>query len=179
MAPIQRRGDEVALELEVGQASDRRGGIVGVQGGEDQVAGQSGLDGVLGRLGIADLTDHDDVGILPQDVPQGSAKVTPALIFTAVWLKAGETISIGSSMVVMLSSGVGDRGESRVEGRGLTRSGWAGDQDDAVRPGDEVVEQIELVLVEAERGEILDQDLRIEDAQHRLLAEGDWQRREA
>ena len=31
-----------------------------------QVPGQRGLDGVLRRLGVADLADHDDVRILPQ-----------------------------------------------------------------------------------------------------------------
>jgi hypothetical protein len=37
-----------------------------MQRGKHQVAGQSRLDGHIGGLAIADLTDHDDVRILAQ-----------------------------------------------------------------------------------------------------------------
>ncbi len=46
------------------------GRVVGVQGGEHQVAGQRGLDGDLGGLVVADLADHDDVGVLAQEGAQ-------------------------------------------------------------------------------------------------------------
>ena len=75
----------------------------------------------------------------------------PTLVCTAVWLKSSYTISIGSSIVVTLISRRGDDLERRVERGGLARAGGAGDQDDAVRPADEVVEELHLVRVEAER----------------------------
>jgi hypothetical protein len=34
-----------------------------VQGGEDHVAGQGRLDGDPAGLGVADLADHDHVGV--------------------------------------------------------------------------------------------------------------------
>src|SRR5216117_29872 len=37
---------------------------------EHQVAGQGRLDRDLRRLPVAHLTDHDDVGVVPQDGPQ-------------------------------------------------------------------------------------------------------------
>ena len=39
----------------------RAGGVVGVQGGEDQVAGEGGLNGDFGHFQIADFADEDDV----------------------------------------------------------------------------------------------------------------------
>ena len=44
---------------------------VGVQRGEDQVAGQGGPHGQLGGLGVADLADQDDVGVLAQHAHAG------------------------------------------------------------------------------------------------------------
>ena len=38
-----------------------------VQRGQDEVAGQRGLDGDPGRLDVADLADQDHVGVLAQD----------------------------------------------------------------------------------------------------------------
>ena len=45
------------------EAGDRRRRVVGVQRREDEVAGERGLDGDLRRLAVADLADHDDVGV--------------------------------------------------------------------------------------------------------------------
>ena len=53
------------------------GGVVGVQGGEHQVAGQRGLDGDLRGLQVADLADHDDVRVLAQEGAQGAGEGEP------------------------------------------------------------------------------------------------------
>ena len=82
--------DEVSLDLEVGQSRNGRGRIVGVQGGEDQVAGQGGLGGVLRGLRVANLADHDDVGILTQDVTHRGGEGNPRpSVCTATWLNRG------------------------------------------------------------------------------------------
>ena len=65
-----RAGDQERLDAHVEQPRDGAGGVVGVQRAEDQVAGQRGLDGDLGRLQVADFADQDDVGVVPQDGPQ-------------------------------------------------------------------------------------------------------------
>ena len=51
---------------DVDDAVDRLGGIVGVQGREDEVAGLGQGDGQLNGLEVAHLTDEQDVGVLPQ-----------------------------------------------------------------------------------------------------------------
>ena len=74
---VQRAGDEEGLDAHLDQAGDRAGRVVGVQRGEDEVAGERALDGDLRRLAVADLADHDDVGVgahhRPQPVGEGQA----------------------------------------------------------------------------------------------------------
>jgi hypothetical protein len=67
------------------------------------VAGERGLDRDSGRLGVADLTEHHHVRVLPQQRPQGGAERHPDLV---VYLHLGRDprwYSIGSSTVLMFS----------------------------------------------------------------------------
>ena len=68
---VDRGGDQERLDAHVEQAGDGRRGVVGVQRGEHQVAGERGLDRDLRGLEVADLADHDDVGVLPQEASAG------------------------------------------------------------------------------------------------------------
>ena len=45
-----------------------------MQGGQHKVTGERGLDGNLRGFKIANFTNHDDVGVLPQDGAQGFCK---------------------------------------------------------------------------------------------------------
>ena len=81
------------------------GGVVRVQRREDEVAGERGLDRDLGRLGVADLADHDDVGVLAEDGAQAVANVRPIAGFTWIWLTPSSWYSTGSSMVMIFLSG--------------------------------------------------------------------------
>ncbi len=60
--------DEVSLDAEIGEACDRARSIVRVQRGEHEVAGKARLDRDACGLGVTYLADHDDVGVLTQDV---------------------------------------------------------------------------------------------------------------
>ena len=74
---LQGRGQQVADLLvlvrreERNDAADGLGGIDGVHGAQDQVAGVGGRQRDLHGLGIPDLTDEDHVRILPQNMLQG------------------------------------------------------------------------------------------------------------
>jgi hypothetical protein len=70
----QRGTEQERLHAHVGQARDGAGGVVGVQRGQHQVAGQRGLDGDLRGFEIADLADHDHVRVLAQDGAQRLGK---------------------------------------------------------------------------------------------------------
>ena len=67
-------GDEEVGDAEVEQARHRGRGVVGVQRGEHEVAGEGGLHRVLRRLGVADLADHDDVRVLAQHGAQARTR---------------------------------------------------------------------------------------------------------
>src|SRR5690348_4850276 len=67
------RGDEVVrFDAHVDEAADDVGHVVGVDRGEDQMAGESGLDGDLRGFLVANFADHDFVGIVAQDGAQAS-----------------------------------------------------------------------------------------------------------
>ena len=67
---FERRGEQKRRQAHVAQTRDRAGRVVGVQGTEHHVAGERCLYGDFRRLEIADFTDQDFVGILPQYRPQ-------------------------------------------------------------------------------------------------------------
>ena len=89
---------------QVDAAVDGLGGVGGVEGGEDQVAGLGGGQGVLEGLGVADLADQDDVG--PWRIAARMAMVKSSLSTrTSRWLTMPSLsacrTSMGSSMVTM------------------------------------------------------------------------------
>ena len=55
---LDARSDEERLDAHVNEARDGGGGVVRVEGAEDKVAGQGGLDGDLGGLRVADFADR-------------------------------------------------------------------------------------------------------------------------
>ena len=65
-----RRREQVILDAHVEQPVDGRRGVVGVDRREHEVARQRRLHGDLGGLEVADLADHDHVGVLPHDRAQ-------------------------------------------------------------------------------------------------------------
>ena len=64
---VQRGYEVVRLNSHVQEPTEHIEGIIRVDRGEDQVAGQRGLHCNLASLGVADLADHDFVRIVPQD----------------------------------------------------------------------------------------------------------------
>ncbi len=77
---VERARHVEGLEPHVQQTRDRFGGRVGVQRREHEVAGEGGLDGDAARLEVADLTDHDDVRVLPQERLQRRRERHPDLV---------------------------------------------------------------------------------------------------
>src|SRR5260370_24813562 len=66
-------GDKVIrLDAHIDEAADDVGNVVGVDGGENEVAGGGRLDGDLGGFLIADFANHELVGVVPQDGAQAA-----------------------------------------------------------------------------------------------------------
>src|SRR5581483_5970504 len=68
-------GDEVVgLDAHVEEAAEYVDHVVGVDGGEDQVAGERRIDGDLGGFLVTDFADEDLVGIMAQDGAQSAGE---------------------------------------------------------------------------------------------------------
>lgn len=60
-------GNEEGFDLHIDQSGEGGGGVVGVEGGKDQVSCERGLDGDLGGFAVTGFTDQDDIGVLAQE----------------------------------------------------------------------------------------------------------------
>src|SRR5690606_13836254 len=84
--------DQERLNAHVQQAADGGGRVVGVQGGEHQVAGERRLDRDLRGLEVSNLADHDDVGVLAKERAQRHREVKPDVIVHLHLVDAGQVV---------------------------------------------------------------------------------------
>ena len=116
-----RRGDEEGLDAHVEEAVQCGNAVGAVERGEHEVTGERGLDGDACRVGISDLTDEDDVGVLTEDGLEAGGEREARLVVGLDLVDAGEHVL----------DRVLDRGDvlaRRVdlEQRGVQRGGLAG-----------------------------------------------------
>src|SRR5581483_6942143 len=135
-----------------------------------QVAGERRLDRHRGGLAVADLADHDDVGIVAQIAAQdaGERQVdlwidgylgnTLQLIFDRVFYS--EDVEIGRV----------DLGETRVQRGGLAGARRAGHENDSVRAANQVIDDIQMIFAEADIGQIVEHARTIEQTNGDALA---------
>ena len=130
---LDGRGHEERFHAHVHQARVGAGGVVGVDGAEDEVAGERGADGDLGGVEVADFTDHDDVGVLAQHVAQGAGEGEADLGAHLHLVDAGHLVF--DRVLDRDDAQVGrvDLAEKGVERGRFARAGGTGDEDDAVR----------------------------------------------
>ena len=76
---LERRRDEVRLDLEVHEPGDGARGVVGMQGGEREMSRERCLHGDRRGLPVPHLADHQDIGILAQDAAQRARERHPRL----------------------------------------------------------------------------------------------------
>ena len=126
----------IALRKDADDALDGLGGIDGVQGGQHQVAGFRGFEGDFNGFAIAHFANENDFGSLAQGGAQGQRKGRRIAVELAL-VNGGLLVAVqkfdgifdgqdvkGLVFVHLVDDG-GERG-------GFSRSGGAGDQDDAV-----------------------------------------------
>ena len=71
---IQRRNEIVRLDAHVDEAADHVGHVVGVNRGENQMAGERRVDGDLRGFLVANFADHDLVGVVTQNGTQAAGE---------------------------------------------------------------------------------------------------------
>ena len=136
----QRGGEQERFNAHVNQTGDGAGGIIGVQRGEHEVAGETGLYGDLRGFQVADFANHDDIRVLPQDGAQRAGEGQPDAAVDGNLADAGQVkfhrVFDGDDVLPPRVHAL-QRG---VERGGFAGTGGAGDQQNAVRLGEQVGE---------------------------------------
>src|SRR6266852_1583385 len=169
---VQSGDKVVGLNTHVDEAADDVSHVVGVDGGENEVAGERRLDGDLGGFLVADFADHDLVWIVTQDGAQAAGEGEALLLVHG---------NLGNAAKLVFH-GVFDRndlvfvGLDLVDG-GVERSGFTGargtcNQDHAVGLADIAAEAAgffhgETDNVQSQAGEFFRKCFLIEDAENR------------
>ena len=143
-------GHEEGLHAHIDESCDGARRVVGVQGAEHQVTGEGGVDGDVGGFKVADFTDHDDVRRLTE---HGSQSVGERHLDDRVHLDlvdAAQLVFHGVLHRDDLAVRLVDRVQEGVQTGRLAGTGRACDEEDAVRHGDDAVDLLLVVGVEAE-----------------------------
>ncbi len=166
----QARTQQERLDAHVDESRHRRRGVVRVHRGEHQVTRERGLDRNLRGLEIADLADHDHVRVLAQDRAQ---RFRERQVNFRVHLRLADPGELVLDRVFdgeHVRSGGVDAPERRIERRRLARTRGPGDEQDAVRLVDQLVEARQRLAAHAQPFE---RELGfgfVEQAQHRAFA---------
>src|SRR5581483_5682992 len=128
------------------------------------------LDRDLRRLGVADLSNHDDVGVLADDRAEAVREGEPDRRLHVDLVHAEELVLDRILDRDDLLVGRVDLVERTVERRRLAAAGGARDEHHAVRLVDEPVELAERVRREAERVQVHDDARAVEDTEDDALA---------
>ena len=149
-----RGADQERLHPHVDQSGDPADGVVGVQGAEDQVAGQRSPDGDLRGFEVAHFPHHDYVRVAAQNAAQSGGEAQPDLgpdgnLDDAVQFMLHRLLD--GDDAALLGVEVGKEG---VEGGRLAAAGRAGEQDDAVGHGQEVADALLGRAVQAQARKI-------------------------
>src|SRR5271170_6109542 len=128
-----QRGDEiVGFDAHVDEAADDVRAVVGVHGGEDQVAGERGVDGDLRGFLVANFADHDFIGVVTQDGAQAAGKGEAFLFVDGNLGDAADLIFDGIFDGDDFVFVVFDFVDGGVERGGFAGAGGSSDQDHAV-----------------------------------------------
>ncbi len=167
---FQGGGDEEWLGAHVNEAGDGTGRVVGVQGGKHEVSGQGRLDGNLGGLKVADLTDEDAVRVLAQEGAEDAGKGQADGVVDGHLDDAVDIVFHGVFRGEQLGVDGVDFFECGVECGGFSGTGGAGADENAVGLADGLVDVFKDVLRHAEHVEAEVDIAPVKDTQHDALA---------
>ncbi len=156
------------LEAHVQQTRHRFRRRVRVQRREHHVAGERRLDGDAARFEISNLTDHDDVRVLPQERLERGGERHPDVGAHQHLVDAEEVVLDGILGGHDVDVDLVDLRQRRVERRRLAGTRRAGDEHHAVRVRDRLHEVRLGARLDAERREVERQVALVENSQHDL-----------
>src|ERR1035437_9132754 len=172
---VERGHKIVGLDAHVEEAPQHVQDVIGMHGGEHQVAGEGGIDGDLRGLLIADFADHDLVGIVTQNGAQAAREGEALLLIHRDLGNALDLIFDGVFDGDDLVFVVLDLAERGVERGGFAAPGGPGDQHHAVGLRDVAAELDQVAFAEAhhverEFVELFAHGFLVQHAQYGVLA---------
>src|SRR4030095_6356173 len=164
-------GHEEGRDAHVEEPGHSGGAVVGVEGGEHQVTGESGANANLRRLEVTRLTHEDDVGILAEEGAQAPREGAPDLVVDLDLIDALEVVFHGVFRGHDIDVGRVDGVDGRGGRGGLARAGGTRDENHAVGAVNGLGELVEAPRVEAQHGQVELERVLVENPHDRLLAE--------
>src|SRR6266404_6095899 len=167
---VQRGGHEEGLDAHVHQPADGGRSVVGVEGGQHQVAGERSLDRDLRRFKVANLTDQDDVGILAKESAERGGEVQADLLLhlNLVDTRQLEFDGVFGGHDIRIH-GI-ERRNRGIESVRFARSCWAGDQHHAVGLQNIALKFLERLGFKSELGHVQPEVFLIQQAHDDLFA---------
>jgi hypothetical protein len=154
----EARGDARAYLRLLGRGEDveeavqGHGGVAGVHGADDEVAGLGGADGHLDGLEVAKFADDDDVGVFAEGAREGGgegAGVEADLALGDVAAGGGldDLYGVLAGDDVVVANGV-ELVDEGGEGGGLAGADGAGGEEEAVVVGEKLADGVEVAQAE-------------------------------
>src|SRR5580692_3355347 len=172
---VQRRNKVVRLDAHVKESPDHIDNVIGVNRGENQVAGKRGLNRDLCRLGVTDFAHHDLVGIVTQNGSQSASESQALFLVDRNLSNAANLVFdrvFNGDDFVFVGFNLAD---GRVQRGGFAAARWPRHQHHAIRLLDVASELAQVVLIETDNIErelvkLLTHRFFIEYAQHGIFA---------
>ena len=155
----QRGCNHVRCNAHIYQTDDGRSCVVGMQGRQNQVTGDSGTDTDIRRLRVTHLTDHDDIRVLTEDGSQSCCEGHTSL---GIYLNLIDTVDRLLDRVLNgdnIYIGLCELTERCVQSRGLTGTGRSCYQDYAVRALDHGLKELVVVVGHTEVSDLTECDV--------------------
>ncbi len=159
--------------------ADGAGCVVGVQRRQHQMPGECRLNGHFSGLQVANLADHDDIRVLSHQRAHAGGKAQFDVVLHLHLVEGrldhldgvfdGAQVDLGGRQFL----------EGGVQRGGFTRTGRAGDQNDAVGLAGHFLPATQVITGKTQLVEVLEQHLGVEDPHHHFFAERRRQRRQA
>ena len=132
--------------------------------------GQRGPQADLGGLLVADLADHDDVGVLPQERTEGDGERQADLALDLNLVHSLELVFDGIFNRADVGLRVVQQVQARIQRRALAASRWARHQGQAVGHADRFGKVGRLPFGEAQAGQVKRDRSLVEDSHDHLFA---------
>ena len=134
----------------IDQSRDRACSIVGMQGTENQMTCQCGVNADTSRFNVTNLTDHDYIRVLTQNTAQSVGKGKARFIIDSYLIDAFNTIfdRIFNSNDVFIR--IVDIGERRVQSCRFAAAGRTCDKYDAIGRVEQTAIQLHILRCESQ-----------------------------